>query len=134
MAGSAGQAARLMGEGAVEVEPRAMDSPLDPNGARAVIGTDGTVWTANQAFCSMVRLDEPALRHLGWRQLVHTADRRYVAAHLVEVLAGGAHLREFDVRLVPPGGTDVPTRMRVELVRDSEGRQGWFLVEAWATA
>jgi len=28
----------------------------------------------------------------------------------------------------------VPTRMRVELVRDSEGRQGWFLVEAWATA
>jgi hypothetical protein len=51
----------------------------------------------------------------------------------VEVLAGGAHLREFDVRLVPPDGEDVPTRMRVELVRDSDGRQGWFLVEAWAT-
>ena len=40
---------------------------------------------------------------------------------------------EFDVRLVPPDGEDVPTRMRVELVRDSDGRQGWFLVEAWAT-
>jgi hypothetical protein len=37
------------------------------------------------------------------------------------------------VRLVPPDGENVPTRMRVELVRDSEGRQGWFLVEAWAT-
>jgi hypothetical protein len=34
---------------------------------------------------------------------------------------------------VPPHGRDVPARMRVELVRDSDGRQGWFLVEAWAT-
>jgi hypothetical protein len=34
---------------------------------------------------------------------------------------------------VPPDGqTDVPTRLRVELVRDTDGRQGWFLVEAWA--
>jgi PAS domain-containing protein len=106
-----------------------------PNGseARAVIGTDGAVWTANESFCSLVRLNEPALRHLGWRQLVHAADRRYVAAHLVEVLAGGAQLREFDVRLVPPDGDDVPARIRVELVRDSDGRQGWFLLEAWAT-
>jgi PAS domain-containing protein len=110
-----------------------MDLPLDANGARAVIGTDGAVWNANQAFCSLVRLDESALRHLGWRQLVHAADRRYVSAHLVEVLAGSARLREFDARLAPPGGDDVPTRMRVELVRDSDGRQGWFLVEAWAT-
>ena len=53
-----------------------------------MIGTDGAVWNANSAFCSLVGLDEPALRHLGWRQLVHSADRRYVAAHLVEVLAG----------------------------------------------
>jgi PAS domain-containing protein len=112
-----------------------MESALYRNGARAVIGTDGAVWNANEAFCSMVRLDEPALRHLGWRQLVHTADRRYVAAHLVEVLAGDVHLREFDVRLVPPDGlNDVPARLRVELVRDSDGRQGWFLVEAWTTA
>ena len=110
-----------------------MEASVDANGARAVIGTDGAVWTANESFCTLVRLDEAALRHLGWRQLVHAADRRYVAAHLVEVLAGGAHLREFDVRLVPPDGDDVPTRMRVELVRDSDGRQGWFLVEAWAT-
>ena len=121
-------------------EPRAaaeawggMDLPPDASGARAVIGTDGAVWTANESFCALVRLDETSLRHLGWRQLVHSADRRFVAAHLVEVLAGSAHLREFDVRLVPPDGDDVPTRLRVELVRDSDGRQGWFLVEAWAT-
>jgi PAS domain-containing protein len=110
-----------------------MELSVEASGARAVIGTDGAVWTANESFCSLVRLDESTLRHLGWRQLVHAADRRYVAAHLVEVLAGGAHLREFDARLVAPGGEDVPTRMRVELVRDSDGRQGWFLVEAWAT-
>jgi PAS domain-containing protein len=111
-----------------------MSSLHEANGARAVIGTDGAVWTANEAFCSLVRLDEPALRHLGWRQLVHTADRRYVAAHLVEVLAGDVGLREFDARLVPPDGhSDVTARLRVELVRDSEGRQGWFFVEAWAT-
>ena len=111
-----------------------MDSALEQNGARAVIGTDGAVWTANEAFCSLVRLTEPSLRQLGWRQLVHTGDRRYVAAHLVEVLAGDAGLREFDVRLVPPDGRDeVPARLRVELVRDNDGRQGWFLVEAWAT-
>jgi PAS domain S-box-containing protein len=110
-----------------------MELPVEASGARAVIGTDGAVWTANQSFCSLVRLEESALRHLGWRQLVHAADRRYVAAHLVEVLAGGAHLREFDVRLVPPDGENVPTRLRVELVRDSDGRQGWFLVEAWRT-
>jgi PAS domain S-box-containing protein len=101
--------------------------------ARAVVGTDGEVWNANSAFCSLVGLDEPALRHLGWRQLVHPADRQYVAAHLVEVLAGSAEVREFDVRLVPPNGHDVPTHLRVELVRDSDGRQGWFLVEASAT-
>ena len=112
-----------------------MESSLEANGARAVIGTDGAVWTANEAFCSLVRLDEPALRHLGWRQLVHSSDRRYVAAHLVEVLAGDVGLREFDVRLVPPDGrTDVQARLRVELVRDGDGRQGWFLVEAWSTA
>ena len=110
-----------------------MEASVDGNGARAVIGTDGAVWNANESFCTLVRLDEAALRDLGWRQLVHAADRRYVAAHLVEVLAGGAHLRVFDVRLVPPDGHDVPTRLRVELGRDSEGRQGWFLVEAWAT-
>ena len=110
-----------------------MDNPANGSGARAVIGTDGAVWNANQAFCALVGLDEPALRHLGWRQLVHTADRRYVAAHLVEVLAGGTALREFEVRLVLPGGDDVATRLRVELVRDSDGRQGWVLVEAWAT-
>jgi hypothetical protein len=51
----------------------------------------------------------------------------------VEVLAGGTALREFEVRLVHPAGDDVSTRLRVELVRDSDGRQGWFLVEAWAT-
>jgi hypothetical protein len=34
---------------------------------------------------------------------------------------------------VPPHGRDVPTHLRVELMRDSDGRQGWFLVEAWAT-
>src|SRR5262245_56877235 len=110
-----------------------MEIPVDASGARAVIGTDGAVWNANESFCTLVRLDETSLRHLGWRQLVHAADRHYVAAHLVEVLAGGAHLREFDLRLVQPNGEDVPARMRVELVRDSEGRQGWFLVEAWAT-
>ena len=123
-----------MGEPRAEAEPSGeMKIPADASGARAVIGTDGVVWTANQSFCTLVRLDETSLRHLGWRQLVHAADRRYVAAHLVEVLAGGAQLREFDVRLVPPDGDDVQTRMRVELVRDSDGRQGWFLVEAWAT-
>ena len=99
-----------------------------------MIGTDGTVWNANEAFCNLVRLDETALRQLGWRQLVHSADRRYVAAHLVEVLAGSVRLREFEVRLVPPDGRDVAAHLRVELVRDGDGRQGWFLVEAWATA
>ena len=110
-----------------------MAGPVNGLGARAVLGTDGAVWNANTAFCSLVGLDEPALQHLGWRQLVHAADRRYVAAHLVEVLAGSAQLREFDVRLLPPNGLDVPARIRVELVRDSDRRQGWFLVEAWAT-
>jgi len=123
-----------MGEMRVEAQSSGdMEIPADPSGARAVIGTDGAVWTANESFCTLVRLDETSLRHLGWRQLVHAADRRYVAAHLVEVLAGGTQLREFDVRLVPRDGENVQTRMRVELVRDSEGRQGWFLVEAWAT-
>jgi PAS domain S-box-containing protein len=111
-----------------------MEDTHHANGARAVVGADGSVWNANEAFCTLVRLEEPALRELGWRQLVHSADRRYVAAHLVEVLAGTARLREFDARLVPPGGADVPARLRVELMRDSDGRQGWFLVEAWATA
>jgi PAS domain S-box-containing protein len=111
-----------------------MEAASETNGARAVIGTDGAVWNANAAFCTLVRLDEPSLRSLGWRRLVHTADRHYVAAHLVEVLAGDVNLREFDVRLVPADGEDVPARLRVELVRDHDGRQGWFLVEAWATA
>jgi PAS domain S-box-containing protein len=110
-----------------------MGAALTALAARAVVGTAGEVWTANSAFCSLVGLDEPALRHLGWRQLVHSADRQYVAAHLVEVLAGTADLREFDLRLVPPDGRDVPARVRVELVRDSDGRQGWFLMEAWAS-
>jgi PAS domain S-box-containing protein len=101
--------------------------------ARAVIGMDGAVWSANNAFCSLVGLDEAALRRLGWRSLLHSADRRYVAAHLVEVLAGSGPRREFDARLVPPDGRDVPAHIRVELVRDGSGRQGWFLVEAWAT-
>ena len=50
------------------------------------------------------------------------------------MLAGDVSLREFDARLVPPDGrADVPARLRVELVRDSDGRQGWFLMEAWRT-
>lgn len=110
-----------------------MALPLNNLGPRAVIGVDGAVWSANSAFCSLVRLEEPALRVLGWRELVHPADRRYVAAHLVEVLAGGERLREFDARLLPPDGHDVPAHIRVELVRDDSGRQGWFLVEATAT-
>ena len=110
-----------------------MPIPLNDLGARAVIGVDGAVWSANSAFCSLVGLEEPALRRLGLQRLLHSADRRYVAAHLVEVLAGGDPLREFDARLLPPNGRDVPARIRVKLVRDGSGRRGWFLVEAWAT-
>ncbi len=110
-----------------------MEAALNDLGARAVVGMDGAVWSANGAFCSLVGLDESELRRLGWRELVHSADRHYVAAHLVEVLAGSGPLREFDARLVPPDGRDVPAHIRVELVRDGSGRQGWFLVEAWAT-
>ncbi len=110
-----------------------MAVPLNDLAARAVIGVDGAVWSANGAFCSLVGLEEHVLRRLGWRELVHSADRRYVAAHLVEVLAGGDRLREFDARLLPPDGRDVPARIRVKLVRDDDGRQGCFLVEAWAT-
>jgi PAS domain S-box-containing protein len=110
-----------------------MPIPLNDLEARAVIGMDGAVWSANRAFCSLVGLDESAVRRLGWRRLLHSADRRYVAAHLVEVLAGDDRLREFDARLLPPDGRDVPAHIRVELVRDGSGRQGWFLVEAWAT-
>ena len=102
-------------------------------GARAVISTDGTVWNANGAFCSLVHLEEPALRQLGWRQLVHPSDRRYVAAQLVELMAGTVKLREFDARMAAPSGEELPLRVRVELVRDVDGRQTWFLVEAWAT-
>ncbi len=98
-----------------------------------MIGTDGTIWNANSAFCSLLGVEEPALQRLGWRRLVHSRDRRYVAAHLVEAMAGSGRLREFDVRLVPPDGDARATRLRVELVRDGDGRQGWFLVEAWAT-
>jgi PAS domain S-box-containing protein len=110
-----------------------MAIPSGDLGARAVIGTDGAVWSANSAFCSLVGLDEPALRHLGWRELVHSGDRRYVAAHLVEVLAGSPTPREFDVRLLPPHGRDLAARIRIELLHDTEARQGCFLVEAWAT-
>jgi PAS domain S-box-containing protein len=106
---------------------------LNDLGARAVIGVDGAVWSANTAFCSLVGLQESALRRLGWRELVHSADRRYVAAHLVEVLAGGDQLREFDARLLPPDGRDVPAHIRVKLIRDRDGRRDCFLVEAWAT-
>lgn len=98
-----------------------------------MIGMDGAVWSANSAFCALVGLEEPELHRLGWRQLVHSADRRYVAAHLVEVLAGRDQLREFDARFLPPDGHDVPAHIRVELIRDRAGRQGCFLVEAWAT-
>jgi PAS domain S-box-containing protein len=110
-----------------------MAAPLNDLAARAVIGVDGAVWSANSAFCSLLGLEEHVLRRLGWRELVHSADRHYVAAHLVEVLAAGDGLREFDARLLPPDGRDVPARIRVKLVRDDDGRQGCFLVEAWAT-
>jgi PAS domain-containing protein len=110
----------------------AMETWTEGEGARAVIRADGSVWTANDAFCALVDIAEPALRRLGWRRLVHASDRRYMAAHLVEVMAGSAR-REFDVRLMPPDGRELPARLSVELVRDSNGRQGWFLMEAWAT-
>jgi PAS domain S-box-containing protein len=122
-----------MGAQAVAADPVVVAIPLNPLAAQAVIGTDGTVWSANGAFCAMVGVEEPGLLHLGWRELVHPADRRYVAAHLVEVLAGDTSTREFDVRLVPPHGSDLPARLRVELVRDQQARQGCFVVEAWAT-
>jgi hypothetical protein len=82
---------------------------------------------------SLVGLDEPALRRVGWRELVHSADRRYVAAHLVEALAGNDPLREFDARLLPPDGHHVPARLRVELVRGDHGHESRFIMEAWAT-
>ena len=110
-----------------------MAVPLNDLAARAVFGVDGAVWSANSAFCSLVGLEEHALRRLGWRELVHSADRHYVAAHLVEVLAGDDELREFDARLLPPDGRDVPARIRVKLVGEGDRRQGCFLVEAWAT-
>jgi hypothetical protein len=56
-----------------------------------------------------------------------------VAAQLVELMAGSVKLREFDARMAAPSGEELPLRVRVELVRDVDGRQTWFLVEAWAT-
>jgi PAS domain S-box-containing protein len=110
----------------------AMEGWTEGQGARAVIGADGSVWNANDEFCSLVGIAEPALQRLGWRRLVHASDRRYMAAHLVEVLAGSSR-REFDVRLVPPDGSELPARLSIELVRDASGRQGWFLMEARTT-
>jgi PAS domain S-box-containing protein len=110
----------------------AMETWTQSDAARAVVGADGSVWNANDAFCALVGVAEPALRRLGWRRLVHASDRRYMAAHLVEVLAGSAR-REFDIRLMPPDGRERPARLSVELVRDSDGRHGWFLMEARAT-
>jgi PAS domain S-box-containing protein len=110
----------------------AMEGWTESDAARAVVGADGSVWNANDAFCALVGVAEPALRRLGWRRLVHASDRRYMAAHLVEVLAGSAR-REFDIRLMPPDGRELPARLSVELVRDSDGRHGWFLMEARAT-
>jgi PAS domain S-box-containing protein len=122
-----------MGETRVAVESVGPMKITEASVARAVIRADGAVWNANESLCTLVRLGESALRDLGWRALIHSADRCYVAAHLVEVLAGGAHVREFEVRLVPPDGEEIPARMRVELMRDGDGRRRWFLVEAWAT-
>lgn len=109
-----------------------MEPATPGSGARAVVTTDGTLWTANEAFCALVGQDETGLRRRDWRSLVHASDRHYVAAHLVQVLAGNARRSEFDVRLVPAGGGELATHLSVELARDGEGRQGWFLVEATA--
>jgi PAS domain S-box-containing protein len=105
---------------------------MHANGARAVVTTDGTVWTANEAFCELLGVDESGLRRTDWRRFVHAGDRTYLAAHLVEVLAGEDARREFDVRLVPPGGGELPAHLSVELARGGRGRHGWFLLEATA--
>ena len=51
----------------------------------------------------------------------------------MEVLAGPDSRREFDVRLLPPDGGELPAHLSVELARGCSGRQGWFLLEATAT-
>ena len=98
-----------------------------------MVSTDGSLWTANEAFCRLIGVDESGLRRVDWRSLVHAGDRNYLAAHLVEVLAGRDNRREFDVRLVPAEGGELPAHLSVELARRGSGRQGWFLLEATTT-
>jgi len=53
--------------------------------------------------------------------------------HIVEVLARSADLRGFELRPVPTRRSRGARRVRVESVRDTDWRVGWFLVETGAT-
>ena len=108
---------------------RRMESLPDDHGARAVIGTDGAVWTANSAFCALVRLDETRCAASAGASSCTPPTATMWPRTWSRCWPAALQLREFDVRLVPPDGENVPTRIRVELVRDSDGAPG--LVPAW---
>ncbi len=86
-----------------------------------VSAPDGRLLLVNRAFCDLVGRSEEELLTRRWTELTHPDDLDASLAARDQLLSGRISRMELDKRYLGRGGKVVSARVRVSLLRDSEG-------------
>ena len=88
---------------------------------------DGRLLQVNKTFCQLVGRSEQDLLGGSWQELTHPDDLGVSRAAADQLLRGLASSVEFEKRYIGSRGNIIQARLRISLLRDSEGKPSHFI-------
>ena len=93
----------------------------------AIVGLNGVLIEANDAFCRLLGYGRGELSGLTFQSLTHPEDLALDLAHVEVLLSGGAETYRMVKRYLTRTGTSVWAQLTVALARDAAERPAYFL-------
>ena len=88
---------------------------------------DGRLLRVNKTFCHMMGRSEQDLLGGSWREFTHPDDLAISLVAADQLLRGQTSLADFEKRYIDSQGKIIQARLRVSLLRDSEGQPSHFV-------
>ena len=93
----------------------------------AIVGLDGVLLEANDAFCRLLGYGRGELTGLTFQALTHPEDLAIDVAHVEMLLAGGAETYRMVKRYLTRTGAPIWAQLTVALARDAADRPAYFI-------
>ncbi len=93
----------------------------------AIVGLDGVLLEANDAFCRLLGYGRGELTGLTFQALTHPEDLSIDVAHVEMLLAGGAETYRMVKRYLTRAGAPIWAQLTVALARDAADRPAYFI-------